>query len=211
MTRIESYFTIGFTTLLAAGMSACIMDPDPLPEMPYRPRKVTETAPQPEEHPVETTSWESAPSASGFITPAESLPASLPQKPSTETPVEKTAATAPSSTPQPEQVPAKVKPTPEPQIIQLPAVSSTPSATEPKVETPAPTPSPAATPVVDLKQITNTGPIPTAARVEGDPTRVWNPLDPSKKIRIINPKTNQPYPSGKKLKVRGTNFQFYVP
>ncbi len=82
-------------------------------------------------------------------------------------------------------------------------------ATPPPTETPAPAANTA--PATDPKLITNTGPIPTAARVEGDPTRVWNPLDPSKKIRIINPKTNQPYPSGKKLKVRGTNFQFYVP
>lgn len=90
----------------------------------------------------------------------------------------------------------------------------------------APEPSPSITPTppaptptasnnagaTDLKQITNNnGLIPTATRVEGDPTRVWNPLDPSKTIRIINPKTNQPFPSGKKLKVRGTNYQFYVP
>ena len=73
------------------------------------------------------------------------------------------------------------------------------------------TPAPAPAPAKDLQSITNTGPIPTAMPVEGDPTRVWNPLDPKKTIRIINPKTNQPYPSGKKLKVRNTNYFFYVP
>jgi hypothetical protein len=63
---------------------------------------------------------------------------------------------------------------------------------------------------VDLSQITNTGPIPVATRVPGDPTRVYNPLNPSKTIRVVD-KDGKPYPSGKKLKVRGTNFMFYVP
>lgn len=62
----------------------------------------------------------------------------------------------------------------------------------------------------DLASITNQGPIPVATRVEGDPTRVYNPLDPSKTIRVID-KNGNPHPSGKLLKVRGTNFQFYVP
>ena len=62
----------------------------------------------------------------------------------------------------------------------------------------------------DPKSITNQGPIPVATRVEGDPTRVYNPLDPSKTIRVVD-KNGKPYPSGKELKVRGTNFHFYVP
>lgn len=49
-----------------------------------------------------------------------------------------------------------------------------------------------------------------ATRVEGDPTRVYNPLDPSLTIRVTD-KNGKPYPSGKKLKVRGTNFLFIVP
>lgn len=85
--------------------------------------------------------------------------------------------------------------------------------------TPKPTAAPKPTPQVDLatryrtdpKSITNQGPIPVATRVEGDPTRVYNPLDPSKTIRVIDPRTGQPYPSGHELKVRGTNYHFYVP
>ena len=62
----------------------------------------------------------------------------------------------------------------------------------------------------DPSKITNDGPIPVATRVEGDPTRVYNPLDPSKTIRIID-KNGNVFPSGKELKVRGTNYHFYVP
>ena len=61
-----------------------------------------------------------------------------------------------------------------------------------------------------LSQITTTGPIPVAMRVPGDPTRVYNPLNPNKTIRVVD-KDGKPFPSGKKLKVRGTNFMFYVP
>ncbi len=207
MTRMKRYLTIGLATLLAASMSSCILDPDPLPEMPYRPRKVTEPAPQPAEQPIEPMSWEKAPMASEFITPAETQSAPQPREQQVKTPATPAPNPGPpsiteSSAPEPET--AKNQPAPQPQVIQLPTVSPSSSTEGSKPETPA-----AAT--VDLKQITNTGPIPTAVRVEGDPTRVWNPLDPSKKIRIIDSKTNQPYPSGKKLKVRGTNFQFYVP
>ena len=74
-----------------------------------------------------------------------------------------------------------------------------------------PTPSGATTTPTDPKLITNTGPIPVATRVEGDPIRVYNPLDPTKTIRIIDPKTGKVHPSGKVLKVKGTNFKFIVP
>lgn len=89
------------------------------------------------------------------------------------------------------------------------------AAPQPRPVEPQPTPAakPAAQPAnqpVDLSQITNTGPIPVASRVPGDPTRVYNPLNPSKTIRVVD-KDGKPYPSGKKLKVRGTNFMFYVP
>lgn len=89
----------------------------------------------------------------------------------------------------------------------------TPTVAKPAV----PAPSSAAKPAsmaerlaTDPKSITNQGPIPVATRVEGDPTRVYNPLDPSKTIRVVD-KNGKPYPSGKELKVRGTNFHFYVP
>lgn len=112
-----------------------------------------------------------------------------------------------------------------PAVAPRPAAAPKPAARPiaPAV-TPAPaTPKPAAAPVlkpvvstpaasqpVDMSKITNTGPIPVATRVPGDPTRVYNPLNPSKTIRVVD-KNGVPYPSGKELKVRGTNFHFYVP
>ena len=105
-------------------------------------------------------------------------------------------------------------PIPTPKATAAPAAQ--PKATEP-VLTPIVTkqattaqPTSAANQAVDLSQITNTGPIPVATRVPGDPTRVYNPLNPSKTIRVVD-KDGKPYPSGKKLKVRGTNFMFFVP
>ncbi len=92
------------------------------------------------------------------------------------------------------------------------------STSTPAPEIPAPTPIQKVAPATptqttqptDLSQITNNGPIPVATRVPGDPTRVYNPLNPSRTIRVVD-KDGNPYPSGKKLKVRGTNFMFYVP
>ncbi len=205
--------TTCFTGVMTAGLTGCVLDTEPVPEMPYRPRPVAPQQPTPAPEPVQTTTWENAPSASSFITP----PAAA--KPTDQAPAPAPAATSPTpavtpapvltSAPIPAPAPAPTESQPAeilPTVINL----STPPAAD-SAPAPAPASAPEAATGTDLKQITNTGPIPTAARVEGDPTRVWNPLDPSKKIRIINPKTNQPYPSGKKLKVRGTNFQFYVP
>ncbi len=209
--------TICFTGVVTAGLTGCVLDTDPVPEMPYRPRPVAPQQPAPAEEPVQTTTWENAPAASSFITP----PAATKQ--TAHAPAPAPAAAAPVVTPAPVAAPAAApaaEPNPAPSPVPAPAETK-PAEIQPTVinldtppaasSSPAPAPAPEAATGTELKQITNTGPIPTAARVEGDPTRVWNPLDPSKKIRIINPKTNQPYPSGKKLKVRGTNFQFYVP
>ena len=200
------YLTALLTTVLSAGLSSCVLESDPVPEMPYRPRRV---APKPQaETPVQTTTWETAPAPSNFISGAPSpAPAPIPDPVAVATP-KPVAAPTPAPAPAPAPIPT---PAPEPEVKPITPLEVSPFVAEP---TPAPAPTAAPAPSAastDLKSITNTGPIPTAARVEGDPTRVWNPLDPSKKIRIINPKTNQPYPSGKKLKVRGTNFQFYVP
>lgn len=201
--------TIAFTT----GLSSCILNTNPVPEMPYRPRRVVvRTQPQQEEPtPEPTTTWETAPTPSSHITEtlAERMPTAVETKPVPPLP----------------EPPPEPKPAPEPEKPAAPALEPTPAKPITPLEitppTPAPAPAPSAAPAApalnsaasdaDLKNITNTGPIPTAMPVDGDPTRVWNPLDPSKKIRIIDPKTNQPYPSGKKLKVRKTNFYFYVP
>ena len=183
-----------------------------IPEMPYRPR--TDTVAEQEE-PQQQTEQEDT--WNTYFSNSEQIPDSQPKAPDPKPIAEKsiTAKSAPIPepivTPAPEKKAEPIKPIRplEESPITAPAPSE-PKAPE-SVVTPTTPPASPSTSAADLKNITNNGPIPTAARVEGDPTRVWNPLDPSKKIRIINPKTNQPYPSGKKLKVRGTNFQFYVP
>ena len=196
------------TLATAAALSSCVLQTNPVPEMPYRPRPVVIATPRPAETPAQTTTWEAAPNPGTHIT--EALAERMPDNTATE---KKTEPPLPEPPPEPKSEPAAA---PEPPAVTPPA-SITPLEMTPfTTSTPAAPTNPAAaaaaaTTATDLKLITNDGPIPTAARVEGDPTRVWNPLDPSKKIRIINPKTNQPYPSGKKLKVRGTNYQFYVP
>lgn len=103
-------------------------------------------------------------------------------------------------------------PAPTPKVVTTQQKKAAEPALTPIVTKPAAAaqPTSAATQAVDLSQITNTGPIPVATRVPGDPTRVYNPLNPSKTIRVVD-KDGKPYPSGKKLKVRGTNFMFYVP
>lgn len=91
------------------------------------------------------------------------------------------------------------------------------TTTTPKTEAPKPTVAPATDTtqaekkITSLKDITNeNGYIPTAKPVPGDPTRVYNPLVPSKTIRILD-KNGNPHPAGTKLKVKGTNYMFYVP
>lgn len=189
------------TAALTAGLTSCVFDAEPVPEMPYRPRPVIVTAPrqQEEQPPEQTTTWETASAPGNHITEAlaEKMPAAEEPKPAPALPEPLPAP----STPAPEPEPVK----PQTAIIPL---EITPYTTSTKTAAAA---AATATTVTDLKSITNDGPIPTAMQVDGDPTRVWNPLDPSKKIRIIDPKTNQRYASGKKLKVRNTNYYFYVP
>ncbi|MGN0865989.1 MAG: hypothetical protein ACI4P8_07585 [Akkermansia sp.] len=115
------------------------------------------------------------------------------------------AATAPVATPKP---PVSAAPAPV-SVAQAPKTPA-PSTPAPKAAGAPAAPAAAYAAGTDLKSITNQGPIPVATRVEGDPTRVYNPLDPSKTIRVTD-KNGQPYPSGKELKVRGTNFHFRVP
>ena len=120
---------------------------------------------------------------------------------------------APAPTPAPAKASTAItKPAP----VKAPAPVAKPAAAPAPLPAPAPIKEPAKTPAqklmagVDPSKITNDGPIPVATRVEGDPTRVYNPLDPSKTIRIID-KNGNVFPSGKELKVRGTNYHFYVP
>ena len=115
------------------------------------------------------------------------------QQPVVQQPIAQQAPYAPAAP----WTPAVQQPTVATTAVQPPVVST---VTPPSSSTPT-----------DPKLITNTGPIPVAMRVEGDPIRVYNPLDTTKTIRIIDPKTGKVHPSGKVLKVKGTNFKFIVP
>ena len=179
-----------------------------LPDMPYR-KPIQRTTLPPNTAPV-TPVLPTAPTGagSGAAIPAPKVtppPAPKPATPTTTAPKPATPAQPKLPTPTVPTTPAVTPPAP-----------STPSITHPTVTPPAPTvsPNPPATPAptpAPVKKITNEGgKIPVAVQVEGDPTRVYNPLDPSRKLRIIDKNGNR-VSSGKKMKVPGTDFIFIVP
>ena len=197
-------------SLISAGvlLSSCVYYTPTVPDMPYGEvanRQYPDTwvvTPPATPNP--------AVNAAPGLTP---LPSSL----STGAPI---PAPRPTATPAAASIPAPVTPT-IPSLKPATPVSTTITSgangklTPTVAKTAAPTSAAAPTSMAqrlatDPKSITNQGPIPVATRVEGDPTRVYNPLDPSKTIRVVD-KNGKPYPSGKELKVRGTNFHFYVP
>ncbi len=195
--------------LTSSVLSSCIYYTQPMPEMPYQPYRPNPAAAQ-----ANTAAYAAASQYEGawYTTPAGTLP--------TATPLSGAAIPPPTAAPQPSARPATISVAPpkpatstaitQPQLKPVtpkPAVAATPKPAPP-APTPA-TPAPTAA-AKDPKTITNTGPIPVATPVPGDPTRVYNPLDSSKTIRITD-KNGKVYPSGKELKVRGTNFHFYVP
>lgn len=198
-------------SLISAGvlLSSCVYYTPSVPDMPYG-----EVA---NRHYPDT--WVVTPPAQ----PAESTVPGLAPMPTANVPGAPIPAPRAVSAAPAAAIPAPVTPTiPALGTPAAPASSTITSAANgkltPTVAKPAvPAPAAAAKPTsmaqrlaTDPKSITNQGPIPVATRVEGDPTRVYNPLDPSKTIRVVD-KNGKPYPSGKELKVRGTNFHFYVP
>lgn len=185
-----------FMSLAGCMLSSCVYYTPAVPDMPYQGTAGRTTYPD-TWMTTQPTGIEQAPIpdpvTSQPITPANA-----------NAPLDLTRPVAPGTmklttpTPAPKAAPAPVKkeePVLEP-LVTKPAEAAKPAAT--------------ATKAVDMSQITNTGPIPVAMRVPGDPTRVYNPLNPNKTIRVVD-KNGKPYPSGKELKVRGTNFHFYVP
>lgn len=203
------------TLLTGCLLSSCVYRSNPVPEMPYSPRRQPVVQPQLQPtaptlpYTTPGTTWvpvSTQPTAPVLhpqpTSPATPAPVVRPVTPVTPTPAP--ATPRPSST-HITQPTAPVTPT-------MPPATPAPAVQPPVVSTVTPpTPdAPTATPT-DPKLITNTGPIPVATRVEGDPIRVYNPLDPTKTIRIIDPKTGKVHPSGKVLKVKGTNFKFIVP
>ena len=215
--------TIQFTTIATAAMgcvlSSCVYHSNPVPEMPYTPRQ----QPVVQQPVVQPIAQQNPYAPAGAWAPAvqqPTAPALHPTPPgytAVLTPATPTVRPAAPVAPVVQQPVAPVTPstyTPQPstpKTITQPSVATT--AVQPPVVSTVTPPTPAApasTPT-DPKLITNTGPIPVATRVEGDPIRVYNPLDPTKTIRIIDPKTGKVHPSGKVLKVKGTNFKFIVP
>ena len=205
--------------LLVSGaclFSSCVYDSNPVPEMPYTPRRQAVVQPvlqpavqqpvvapgawnptlQPTVQPQPTTY---APGVSPALPPAVNVrPVATPQVVPAVAP-----AVAPATSTHVTQPFTPPVLTPAPAAMQPPTVTN--------VTPPTPSTAGQASTPTDPKLITNTGPIPVAMRVEGDPIRVYNPLDTTKTIRIIDPKTGKVYPSGKVLKVKGTNFKFIVP
>lgn len=211
--------TVPFLTLTLAGavLSSCVYYNPLVKDMPYKPRAQRPAATTAIPNTWATEAPGTVPGTAIPTTPAAPkpvTPAPAP-KPATPAPAPKPAAPAPAPKPAPKPQTDKpldlTKPAVTPAPAPAPAPAPQPAVTQPAVTPPAPAPAPTApAPAVDKKSITNEGPIPVATRVEGDPLRVYNPLDPSKTIRVTD-KNGNPQPSGKKLKVPGTNFLFYVP
>lgn len=183
-------------SLTACLLSSCVIYTPTVPDMPYQGTAGRTTYPD---------TWMTT-------QPTGIEQAPIPE-PVASQPITTSAANAPLDLTKP-VAPGTMKlttPAPEPKVTPAPVKKAEP-ALEPIVSTASSTPKPAAaaSTATDLSQITNTGPIPVAMRVPGDPTRVYNPLNPNKTIRVVD-KDGKPFPSGKKLKVRGTNFMFYVP
>lgn len=216
--------------LIGAVLSSCVYYTPPVADMPYKSNG------KPAAYPNTWMTQPPAAVAPAVPVPAPALPLGSAVTSSRTAAPAPAPAPKPAATPAPKPVAkpldlttANVTIAPEPpKPIVTPAAVTPPPAPAPVVvSTPAPVPAPTPVPApaaeakpaasastasagADPKSITNQGPIPVATRVEGDPTRVYNPLDPSKTIRVTD-KTGKPYPSGKELKVRGTNFHFYVP
>lgn len=229
--KMSPSFLLTLTILAGGCVPSCVYYSRPVPEMPYVPRQArpqppAATAEAPSSvsspwvvtHPPATQPATGSPVPSSYAPIPEPRPTPPPTAPAARAAEKPTPALPPSSV-----APPKPAPAPAPTPGQAPASGvnaqpldlTRPGVTKPVATEPAPAPAPAASPAskalpTDLKNITNDGPIPVATRVEGDPTRVYNPLDPSKTIRIID-KNGNVFPSGKKLKVRGTNYHFYVP
>lgn len=208
--------TIQFTTIATAAMgcvlSSCVYHSNPVPEMPYNPRQqpvvqqpvvqqpIAQQAPYAPAAPwTPAVQQPTVPGYTAVLTPTPQVRPAVPVAPVVQQPVTPVPTT--TYVPKPSAPKTITQPTVTTTAVQPPVVSTV---------TPPPSSAPSSTPT-DPKLITNTGPIPVATRVEGDPIRVYNPLDPTKTIRIIDPKTGKVHPSGKVLKVKGTNFKFIVP
>ncbi len=181
---------------LACGMlSSCVYYTPTVPDMPYQGTAGRTTYPD---------TWVTTQPAGIQQAPIPDPVASQPIAQPANAPLDLTKPIVPGT--------QSLAPIPAPKPAAKPQPKAVTPALTPIVTKPAAAaqPASAASSATDMSKITNTGPIPVATRVPGDPTRVYNPLNPSKTIRVVD-KNGKPYPSGKELKVRGTNFHFYVP
>lgn len=220
-------FSVLATAAVGCVLSSCVYRSNPVPEIPYKPRVQQPVAQPPALTQVPgavapATQQPLVPGYTAVLTPTPAQPATPTVRPAVTPTVRPavTPTTRPAVTPTPTVRPTTPTVTPTGSHITqsytppAPAVTPAPApAMQPPVVSTVTPPSTtgAANPPTDPKLITNTGPIPVATKVEGDPIRVYNPLDPTKTIRIIDPKTGKVHPSGKVLKVKGTNFKFIVP
>lgn len=188
--------------LVCSALSSCVYYTPTVPDMPYQGTAGRTTYPD---------TWVTTQPAGIQQAPIPDPVASQPIAQPANAPLDLTRPIVPGTqrmAPIPAPKPATTAAQPKAAAPALTPIVTKP-ATAAKPAAPA-QPAAAATSAADMSKITNTGPIPVATRVPGDPTRVYNPLNPSKTIRVVD-KNGKPYPSGKELKVRGTNFHFYVP
>ena len=187
-------------------LCACVRVTPGVPDMPYNAAQYAHRDVQPTPAPAAApTTPETAPAPTA---PAVQTPAPAPVADTTK-PLDLTQPIAPVE-PKPAPVVTTPDPTPAPAPVTVPEPKPAPASSGITTPDSGVTPPPAITTEAPKKITNKDGHIPTAMRVEGDPTRVYNPLDPSKTIRVID-KNGNPYPSGKELKVRGTDYHFYVP
>lgn len=192
-------------------LCSCVRVTPGVPDMPYNAARYANRDVQPAPAPVAAPT---AAPATPAATPAKQKPTTPAPAPAVQKPVKPAPAPA-ADTKKPLDLtkpiaPKETKPTPAPAPVKVTEPKPAPTSKGITTSDSGVTPPPTITPEAPKKITNKDGHIPTAMRVEGDPTRVYNPLDPSKTIRVID-KNGNPYPSGKELKVRGTDYHFYVP
>lgn len=126
-----------------------------------------------------------------------------------------TVSPAPSSATIPAPTPVSPTTPTYGSALLTPASTPTPAASPsyapvPSTPTPAYTP-PVATPTPAAVSPAASSSVPVAQRVTGDPHRVINPWNPNQRIKITDPKTGLPFPSGKVLGIPNSDKKFMVP
>lgn len=177
---------------LVSALSSCVYFTQDVPDKPYKGRPPKLTAPPvatPAATPTATLGSEQMPQ-SGAASHPEVKPTPQPRSDAQPSSKPSSHITQPGH--------ATVKPS-EPKV-QTP--------TQPKAEPKKPSLLPDTPPAKPAT--TSSDDIPVAKEVPGDPTRVYNPYNPSRTIRILD-KNGKRWPSGKRLKIKGQDKYFLVP